>query len=122
MRTQPNLLALVALTVACASPPGEDATPMGPPAVDHEDGPADPVDETAPDADPEPETDGDAETDSDSNTDPGPEPTPKRTPTVTKRMDSRASAASTMVRCADPATEAPRMTRLRPLIAQIIAT
>ena len=67
MRTQPNLLALVALTVACASPPGDDATPMGPPSVDHEDGLADPVDETAPDADPEPETDGDAETDSDSD-------------------------------------------------------
>ena len=77
MRTQPNLLALVALTVACASPPGDDATPMGPPSVDHEDGLADPLDETAPDADPEPETDGDAETDSDSNTDPGPEADPE---------------------------------------------
>ena len=57
--------------------PGDDATPMGPPSVDHEDGLADPLDETAPDADPEPETDGDSETDSDSNTDPGPEADPE---------------------------------------------
>ena len=92
---------------------------MGPPSVDHEDGLADALDETAPDADPEPETDGDAETDSDSNTDPGPEVDPE-TDTDSDQADGpRVSSIDDACDALDQGyMEAPRMTRLRPLIAQ----